>query len=112
MNTAILEYVLDLLRKRWRLPEGYSAFDTTFNGPDQKDRSRRPGQRSGLRDDSRGRGVTGRHQRTRRDALQDLRAEVYEAWAKFQARIRHVQAARPVGPDRHFAQGKKPNCTC
>ena len=40
--TAIPKSVLAMLRHRWRLPDGFSAFDTAFNDPNQPDRRRNP----------------------------------------------------------------------
>jgi hypothetical protein len=122
--TAIPDSVLNLLRKRWRLPEGYSAFDI-FNDPQQPDRQRDPsfyfirtGQNVAdldfdvfshaeaaamINDEAFGHTAAQTSEwvalnEHAQHAMQDFCSEVYEAWAKFEERIRLVQAARAGGP--------------
>jgi hypothetical protein len=120
--TAIPDSVLALLKKRWRLPDGYSAFESTFDDPIEPDRRRDPSYYH-LRVDSEVTdpdwqnlshseavalikdGVFGASALQEElgvalnehadHAMQDFCSEVYEAWAKFQERMRLVEQARP-----------------
>jgi len=121
--TAIPDSVLAILRHRWQLPDGYSAFDATFNNQDQPDRPGdpsfcylRPGDSALYPDwiqfshaeavaliNERVFGATAAVDKFGRavinehteHALQDFCAETYQAWAKFQDRARQAETARP-----------------